>query len=165
MNATLTPEQVTAIIDTREQQPLDLSPLKCTTGTLTTGDYSVVGLEDVVAIERKSLPDLIACVGRERERFDREVQRLLAYPVRALVIESSWGELELGGWRGKVTPQAVIGSLLGWTALGLPIVLADDHRRAGLYVSRLLFIAARRRWKEARALVQSCETATETQKV
>ena len=54
----LTPEQITAIIDTREQAPLDLAPLATITGTLSTGDYSVKGLEAVVAIERKSLPDL-----------------------------------------------------------------------------------------------------------
>jgi len=157
MKATIHPQDVTAIIDSREQLPLDLSPLQSTTGTLTTGDYSVVGLEDVVAVERKSLPDLIACVGRERERFDREAQRLLAYPTRALIVESSWREIELGQWRGKVKPQAVTGSLLGWIAAGLPVVMADNHHRAGQYVARILFIAARRRWREARSLVKSCE--------
>ena len=152
--AELKPEQVTAVIDTREQRPLDLSPLQTIAGTLATGDYSVHGLEQVVAVERKSLPDLLSCIGTSRERFEREVQRLLAYPVRALVIEASWPDLEQGEWRSKVTPQAAIGSLLGWIAAGLPVVMAGDHTRAGRYVSRLLFIAARRRWREARALVK-----------
>jgi hypothetical protein len=31
--------------------------------------------------------------------------------------------------------------------------MAENHDRAGKYVARLLFIAARRRWREARALV------------
>ena len=151
----LKPADIVAVVDTREQHPLDLSPLQSVPGTLATGDYSVLGLESIVAIERKSLPDLVACVGRDRGRFDREVQRLLAYPVRTLIIESSWGEIELGGWRGKVSPNVVIGSLLGWIAAGLPVVLAEDHQRAGLYVSRLLFIAARRRWREARSLASA----------
>jgi DNA excision repair protein ERCC-4 len=119
-------------------------------GTLTTGDYSVLGLEGLVAIERKSLSDLLGCVGVSRERFDREVQRLLAYPARALVVESSWVDIEAGEWRSKITPAAVIGSLLGWVALGLPVIMAGDHHRAGRYVSRLLFTTARRRWREAR---------------
>jgi hypothetical protein len=97
---------------------------------------------------------LLACIGRERERFDREVLRLLAYPVRALVIESTWQEIEAGGWRGDVTPQAAVGSLLGWCASGLPILMVGDHQRAGRYVSRLLYIAARRRWREARGLIE-----------
>jgi DNA excision repair protein ERCC-4 len=149
------PENLTAVIDTREQLPLDLSPLKVTTGTLATGDYSLAGLESIIAIERKSEPDLLGCIGTDRARFDREVQRLLAYPVRALVIESSWQKLEAGVWRSRVVPKSVIGSLLGWSASGLPIVMAGDHRTAGQYVSKLLYIAARRRWREARALLMT----------
>jgi ERCC4-type nuclease len=119
-------------------------------------------LEHVVSIERKSLTDLLACVGQDRERFDREVQRLLAYPVRCLVVESTWCEVEAGEWRSKVTPQAVVGSLLGWMAAGLPIILAGDHHRAGRFVSRLLFMAARRRWREARALIAITLAEAET---
>jgi DNA excision repair protein ERCC-4 len=144
-------ESVVAICDSREQLPLNLSPLQTEVGTLSTGDYSIKGLEHVVAIERKSLPDLLGCVGRDRERFDREVQRLLAYPVRCLVVESTWAAIEIGDWtRSRVTPRAATGSLLGWIAAGLPIIMAGDHERAGRYVSRLLFIAARRRWREMR---------------
>ena len=116
-----------------------------------------MGLERVVAVERKSLGDLLACIGQERDRFDREVQRLLAYPTRALVIEATWPDLEQGEWRSQVTPQAAVGSVLGWVAMGLPVVMAGDHQRAGRYVSRLLFTAARRRWRELRALAGSIE--------
>jgi ERCC4-type nuclease len=151
--AELRPEQVTAVVDTREQLPLDLAPLQVIAGTLATGDYSVRGLEHIVSIERKSLPDLLGCVGRDRERFDREAQRLLAYPVRCLVIEATWPDLERGDWRPKVTAAAALGSVLGWIALGLPVVMAGDHERAGRYVARLLFTAARRRWRETRAFV------------
>jgi DNA excision repair protein ERCC-4 len=152
--AELRPDQVVAIVDTREQLPLDLAPLVVEAGTLSTGDYSVKGLVDVVAVERKSLSDLLGCIGTERERFDREVLRLLAYPTRAIVVEATWADLERGEWRSKVTPSAAVGSALGWIAAGVPIVMAGDHARAGRYVSRLLYTAARRRWREARALVQ-----------
>ena len=153
MPADLKPEQITAVIDTREQISLDLSPLQTVAGSLVTGDYSVRGLEHVVSIERKSLPDLLGCIGRDRERFEKEIMRLAAYPVRALVIESSWREIEAGDWRSKVTPAAVLGSLLAWIGTGLPVIMCDDHTRAGRYVSRLLFLAARRRWRESRSLL------------
>ncbi len=155
VRAELKPEQVTAVIDTREQMPLNLAPLQTVAGTLTTGDYSVRGLEAVAAIERKSLSDLLSCVGSDRQRFDREVMRLLAYPVRALVVEASWPDLEQGEWRSKVTPAAAVGSVLGWIAAGLPVVMAGTHERAGRYVARLLFTAARRRWREARQLIST----------
>jgi DNA excision repair protein ERCC-4 len=151
--ASLDHSKVVALVDTREQTPLDLSPLSVESTTLPTGDYSVKGLESVVAVERKSLDDLLGCVGRERERFDREVQRLLAYPVRVLVVESTWGEIDLGQWRSKITPEAVIGSLLAWEAMGLSVHMAGDHRRAGKHVARLLYQVAKRRYRELRTLV------------
>jgi DNA excision repair protein ERCC-4 len=151
--AELDPSKVVALVDTREQLPLDLSPLQMESATLSTGDYTVRALEGIVAIERKSLSDLVGCIGVERERFEREMQRIIAYPCRALVIESSWPEIEAGEWRSRVTPAAVIGSLLGWSAAGVPLLLCGDHQRAGQFVSRMLYIAARRRWREARALV------------
>jgi hypothetical protein len=52
--AKLEPSQVTAIVDTREQLPLTLVPLKVQTATLDTGDYSLTGCEHIVRIERKS---------------------------------------------------------------------------------------------------------------
>lgn len=151
------PSDVTAVIDTREQTPLDLAPLGSVIGTLTTGDYSVAGLEHMVAIERKSLPDFLSCVGRERERFERECQRLLSYETKAIVIEATWTEVEAGNWllgmnhysfKSKVQPSAAVGSALGWIAQGIPVIMAGSHERASQFVSRLLFTAARRRWNE-----------------
>jgi len=89
----LKPEHITVVRDTREQLPLDLAPLQMITGTLDTGDYSIRGLEHIISVERKSEDDLLACVGRERARFEREIMRLLAYPVRLLVVESTWAVL------------------------------------------------------------------------
>ena len=156
--AELKPEQITAVIDSREQHPLNLDPMQSVRGTLQTGDYSIQGLESVVSIERKSLDDLLGCVGRDRERFEREIQRLLAYPVRALVVESTWAAIEAGGWRSKVTPAAALGSLLGWVGRGLPVIMAENHQRAGQYTSRLLYLSARRRWRENRAFLQGATT-------
>ena len=149
--ADVRPEQITAVIDSREQHPLDLQPLRVVTAGLATGDYSVRGLERVVAIERKSLSDLVACVGAQRDRFDREVMRMLAYPVRACGVGASWPDREAGQGRSKVTAAAAVGSCLGWIATGVPIVMVGDHERCGRFVARLLFLAARRRWRESRA--------------
>ena len=68
------------IVDSREQSPFSFKgpryeDVTVEVGTLTVGDYSLAGLTDKVAVERKSLPDLVACLGRERERFERELQR------------------------------------------------------------------------------------------
>ena len=151
--ATLEPSHIVAIQDSREQLPLDLSPLVVEVGTLTTSDYSVKGLEHVIAIERKGLSDALGCMGGERARFEKELQRMLAYPVRCLVIEASWRTFEDGNYRSEITPASAIGSLLGWIAMGIPVVMAESHERAGRFVARILTIAARRRWREARSLL------------
>ena len=155
--AKLDPSQVVCIVDTREQLPLDLSPLRTEAGTLATGDYSLKGLEHLVCIERKSLDDLLGCVGRDRDRFERELQRMLAYPVRVLLVESSWAEIEMGQWRSKLTTSQVMGSLIGWTAQGIQLAMVGSHERAGQFASRLLFTVARRRYAELRAFSKSME--------
>ena len=154
INKEIKASDIVVIQDTRERTPLDLTPLIVIQGTLSTGDYSVKGLEDIIAVERKSLADLVMCVGRERERFDREVLRLQASPVKALVVEAHLADIEAGAYRSKVKPNAVLGSLLGWMASGLPVLFAGDHAAAGKLTARFLFIAARRRWRESLALIE-----------
>ena len=151
---TLTPECVTAVVDTREQQPLDLSPLRVAQSTLTTGDYSVEGLRDVVCVERKGLGDLVQCVGRNRSRFDRVIHRLMAFPARLLIVEATWVEVDDQRWRGNVTSTQVVGSVLSWMSRGIPVVMAGTRQRAGLLVSRFLFQVARKHWQQARSFVE-----------
>ena len=79
---------------------------------------------------------------------------MLAYPVRVLLVESTWPEIEAGLWTSRVTSSAVIGSLLGWIASGLQVELVGTHARAGQNASRLLFTIARRRYRELRDAFQ-----------
>ncbi len=100
-------EHLTAVVDSREQTPWDLSPMTMETNGLNVGDYSIRGLESIVAIERKSLVDFVACCGSERERFQKELDRLRGWPVSAIVIEANWADLELGQWRSKLSAKQV----------------------------------------------------------
>src|SRR5271155_38776 len=88
------------LIDTREQAPLAFGDIATERATLVTGDYSVVAdgvdLRGVVAIERKSVSDLLGCIGGQRERFERELQRLAQLRFRALVIEATFSEVAAG---------------------------------------------------------------------
>ncbi len=153
--AKLEPSQVVCLVDTREQMPLDLAPLRTEPSTLPTGDYSLKGLEHVVCVERKSLDDLLGCVGHDRERFERELKRMLAYPVRVLLVEATWADIELGRWRSKVTSSQAMGSLIGWAAMGIQLAMIGTHERAGQFTSRLLYTVARRRYAELRQLNSS----------
>lgn len=142
--AKLNPEDVTVLVDTREQQPWDLSPLRMESGTLQSGDYSLAadGLRDLIRIERKSLPDLVGVVGAGRDRFEREIERLQAFPTRVLIVEANWSDIDKGDWRGKVTPKTVRNSLGSWMVRGLNVVMAGNRERAQEIARELRHIAA-----------------------
>ena len=70
----------TIVTDTREQTPLPFARLTTERATLTTGDYSFRGAEELFAVERKTIADLVACcIGANRERFFWELHRLRGY--------------------------------------------------------------------------------------
>lgn len=145
-------EDLTILIDSREQRPLEFlnpedsqKPLQTKVATLTTGDYSILGFEkDEIAIERKSLPDLVHCVGGGRERFEKELHRLLGFKSRLVVVEASWDEIILGQWRSTTKPNQVMGSIAGWIDMGIPFFLHHDRRVVANFVRNILFIHARR---------------------
>lgn len=136
---------VTILIDTREQAPFVFAEMPTRPKTLDTGDYSIAGLEHLIAVERKSIDDLLACCGRERDRFKRELQRLQAYRFRLLVVETDAAALEAGRWRSKLHSSHVLGSLAAWSAqFTLPVWLGGSHEACGRYVEKYLFQCVRR---------------------
>lgn len=118
------------IIDTREQTPYDFSsyPAESFTGTLDTGDYSLAGFEDQIAVERKELSDIISCLGSGRERFTRELERLRGYESAVLVIESPLQAIRAGKYRSSMQPEAAEQSLISiMQRYRLPVYFAQDR--------------------------------------
>lgn len=143
------------IIDTREQEPFTFrhEKMNATTelGTLAVGDYSLAGLEDKVAVERKSLSDLVMCLGRERERFERELARGAALDAFAVVCEGSWLELARGEYRSRLNPHAACQSVLAFAGRYRVPFLFTGSRSAAEYMAwgflRQYLEGARKRWK------------------
>ena len=123
----------TVIVDTREQSPYQFRTFKADaqykshTGvpkdlyipvevaTLKTADYSIKGFESEIAIERKSLTDLFGTLGKGRERFIRELERLSEFKVAHVVIEADWKTiLESPPERTKLSPKSVFRSINAW---------------------------------------------------
>ena len=69
-------DKLTIICDTREQKPLKFLGHNIINTRLNFGDYSVLGRENILAIERKSLQDLIGSAISGYERFYKEFQRV-----------------------------------------------------------------------------------------
>lgn len=162
----LWPENIVALADSREQTPvaLDLS-LPTEKATLYTGDYSVRGLENLICIERKSLPDLVGCVGRDRDRFERCIQRMKGYQTKVLVIEANLRALYLPGqWRGHVTPKQVFETVNSW-AKHVSVYWAYDHQLAGEIISGILNSAAREHWGQLQGFFKSLKIASNDDEV
>ncbi len=125
------------VVDTREQTPWTF-PCDTIRAGLPSGDYSVVGLEHCVALERKSLADFVGSVTHERDRFWRELGRLQAYAVRAVIVEASIEDILAGTYVSRATPQSVVASLLAIQVdFQIPVLLAGDRgnaQRAGLWM-------------------------------
>ena len=145
---------MTILVDTREQRPFTFEheryDVQIQPGTLTVGDYSLAGLQDKVAVERKSLPDLVQCLGRERERFERELLRGAALDAFAVVVEGSWSDLANGNFRSQLNPHAACQSVLAFMSrYRVPFHFAGS-RAAAEYVTwgflRQYLEGARKRW-------------------
>lgn len=87
------------IIDSRERQPLDISDDPDFEGSITqkldAGDYSLVGLESIVAIERKANCDELwmnLSSKKGRERLKREMERFKKIKYRFIIIEQGYDE-------------------------------------------------------------------------
>jgi DNA excision repair protein ERCC-4 len=139
---------VRVIVDTREQRPWtfeDLPQIETRRAKLEAGDYSLEGLENRVAIERKSLDDWIGTVLRERQRFYRELERLRAFDYRSVVIESSVAEIMRGRYKSEVHPNVVLG-FIAEVSVGqaVPVLLGGTRAESQVLAGRLLEQAAKR---------------------
>jgi DNA excision repair protein ERCC-4 len=139
------------IIDTREQDRLPLS-FQSVVDTLPTGDYSYRGGEHTFAIERKSLADLVGCLGVDRERFQRQLDRLRAYEFKRLLIVGDKADLEAGNYRSRLNPTAALNSLCAIEARYCPIVWASTPQDAATLVQEWAFWHYRELIKAVRSI-------------
>ena len=133
------------VIDTREQTPLAFARLQSVPGTLTTGDYSFRGCEELFAVERKTVPDLVACcVGESRERFFRELHRLRGYRFKRLLIVGTREQIAAGEYRSAIAPRAVLATLRAIEArFDVPVVFAADPPAAAKEIESWAYWFAR----------------------
>lgn len=130
-------ERINIVIDTREQQPYSFDPERFETvrRALPAGDYSLVGSETRVAVERKSMPDFVSTVIRARKRFHAELRKLAEYEHACIVVEGSLRDLLEGRYPGGAHPNALLGAVVSicvdW---GIPVYFCGDRQSAKKFV-------------------------------
>lgn len=101
--------------------------------------YSIRGFEDKVAIERKTLEDLVGCLkGGQRERFEREIQRSRALDYFGVVIEGSLSDLAGGNYRSEMNPKSVVQSVLALAVRYHVPVWFAENREVGQRITESL---------------------------
>jgi len=146
-------ENIRILIDTREQEPLSFA-LPAERGTLPTGDYSIKGLENYIAVERKSPDDLVGCLKNGgRDRFEKELSRGRGLDYFALVIESPLADLTAGRYRSEMNPRSVFQSLMAFSIrYRLPVFFTSGRGEAAQVIESLLLKYANEVEKKSKIL-------------
>jgi DNA excision repair protein ERCC-4 len=130
------------IIDTKEQERGNpyFKNLPCAMRqNLKTGDYSIKGFEDKITIERKRPDDLLGCMGKERGRFTRELERMAPMFFKAIVIEGSERDLFTSIY-SDMKPQSIRVTLISYEVkYGVHIYYARNREFAERWVYDRLY--------------------------
>lgn len=126
------------LIDSREQVPFSFSRFDVETEVvgLPVADYSLPGFTDRVAVERKTVNDLVSCLkNANRIRFEKELARARYYELFAVIVEASWQELTQGRYRSDMRPHSACQSVLAFQVrYRIPFVWAGS-RAGGEYIT------------------------------
>ncbi len=134
-------DRVTIVVDTREQLPLAFDPdiTETVRRALPAGDYSIDGYEQSVAVERKTLDDLVSTVIRGRRRFYKELARLASYGHACVVVEANLSDVIQKRYRGGAHPNAIFGSVLHIIVdSGIPVFFCSNRQVACKFVQDYL---------------------------
>ena len=130
--------EIKIVIDRREKASWAFS-IPTIPGTLSTGDYSIYGLEDYISIERKELGDLCNCLGAHRERFIRELERAKAFEYFGLIIEADFKTIRKGLYTSLIKSGSIIGSLFTFEhRYGIHVHFAGSHAHGAEICEQLL---------------------------
>ena len=146
------------LVDTREQDTarvgVRLKDMRCEHERckLDFGDYSakvpVNGewLTLNVDIKRKmDLDELAQCYCNGRKRFEREFERAqtAGAKIYLLVENATWEDAYMGNYRSKMSPQALIASILAWLSRYRCQVIFCRQRTSGRLIYDILYREAR----------------------
>ncbi len=98
-------------IDTREQERLRFTRCRSKVATLRVADYGLYKVPRAAAVERKSIPDLVMCCGTDRERFGHQLENMMGYACRRLVIIGDRSDIEQHRYRSNMNPRSVLATV------------------------------------------------------
>ena len=144
----------TVVKDTREQEGYFFNEFNTCKGMveqkLDTGDYSIVGLEDKICIERKGcIEELAVNLGQKKHAFLDEIERMKTFDHKFIILEFSLEDLlkfpddtripEKNKSSIKITGKYILKCLMEFQIYdGIQVVFCGNKHNAFLLVSSLL---------------------------
>ena len=109
---------LTIVADSREQLPYEFvcaNDVMVSRETLNVGDYAVKDVPGI-AVERKSLNDLIGSLIQGRDRFRREFERAGEQGTKLhVVVEGSFEQIRSGRYSSNANPVSVLASIASFS--------------------------------------------------
>jgi len=119
------------IIDSREKDEYTFGDIVTIKHKLDAGDYSVVGCEDRISIERKNLDDFVNTVIYHQDRFHEELCALARMDLAAIVVEASMNDILDHRYKSGVLPASVFGSTVAiMVEYRIPIIFCGTRQIA-----------------------------------
>jgi ERCC4-type nuclease len=114
------------------------------------GDYTLLGMEKEIAVERKTISDLVSSIIARRGDFISKCERLSSFKKKCFVIEGTLGLLKTPYQESGAHPNAVLGSIIAaqerW---GIPVYFLDNFLLAEEFVASMLSKHHAYHWLEA----------------
>ncbi|MFZ0868558.1 MAG: ERCC4 domain-containing protein [Candidatus Sulfotelmatobacter sp.] len=133
------------LVDTREQTPFDFSRFSgwfvgVERKALRVGDYTIAGLEDICAVERKDLADLIHSFTVDRPVFINRLRLMSSFPHRLLVISAALSQVKSPYAHSNINPNCTLQSLIAVLAgLNVPFLCTETHELGEEVVASYLY--------------------------
>jgi hypothetical protein len=136
---------ITMLVDTHEHLPYEFQGLVRIAGTirqaLPAGDYAIAEAPEIFCVERRRVEEfntIFSNPSDNRPRFLQELEPLLAFPHRFLVIEGTIQYSKAGGRLGQYHKNGMMDFLDSLTArFGIKIVFSDGREEAEERVANL----------------------------
>jgi ERCC4-type nuclease len=145
--------RATVLVDTREQNPLDLSRFegwfsKVERKALKLGDYSISGLEEECVVERKDLSDLIHSLTIGRSVFVKRLKLMSSIRHRLLVTTTPLTQVK-APYPQPGNPNRIFQSLIAILAgINVPFICTDTHELGEEVVASYLYQVHFYHWLE-----------------
>ena len=147
-------------IDSREQEPFAFNH-PCKRVTLDAGDYTIIGMEDIIRMERKKPAELWGCLGSKADFFQSQLDRLAKYPVRMLIVEGTLADFAKKPAYSRMAWMNIAHRLMRWTsARAIPVWFLGPRSKENILLVEDLLVSVHDLYRRDKDFLKKWEVDT-----